>query len=217
MDPAVAPRTPYPTFGPRPAFSWTGFYVGYNLGAAWNSQKTVTTFSDPWNTTNIGFIGGLQAGFNYQISSIVMGVEVDGDWMSSSPSSATSSTPGPAGLTKTTGQFNWASSVGVRFGYTVNSALFYGKVGYGWVTQTLAINSPLALNTTTTFVSNTNGGALYGGGIEYAFPTTQWTAKLEYNYVTMSEQKFVVSSPNTVIVTPTLQMLKFGMNYRFAM
>jgi outer membrane immunogenic protein len=216
MDPAVAPRTLYPTFGPRPVFSWAGFYVGYNLGAAWNSQKTVATFSAPWNTTNVGFIGGLQAGYNYQISSIVLGAEVDGDWMSASPS-ATSSTPGPAGLTRTTGQFNWASSVGLRFGYTVNYALFYGKVGYGWVTQTLAINSPLALTTTTTFVSNTNGGALYGGGIEYAFPTTQWTAKLEYSYVTMSKQKFVVSSPNTVVVTPTLQMLKFGMNYRFAM
>ncbi|MBR0832025.1 porin family protein [Bradyrhizobium manausense] len=217
IDPIPAPKRPYPTFGVAPAFTWTGFYLGYNLGAAWNSQKTVTTFSSPWNTTNIGFIGGLQAGFNYQISSIVLGAEIDGDWMSASPSSSSPSTPGPAGLTKTTGQFNWASSVGLRFGYAANTTLFYGKVGYGWVTQTLAINSPLALDTTTTFVSNTNGGGLYGGGVEFAFPGTQWTAKAEYNYITLSQQKFVVSSPNTVIVTPTLQTLKLGMNYRFAM
>lgn len=215
-DPPTAVRQPYPTFGVAPAFTWTGFYVGYNLGAAWNSQKTVTTFSSPWNTTNIGFIGGIQGGFNYQVNAIVFGAEVDADWMSASPSSSTASTPGPAGLTKTTGQFNWTSSVGLRLGYTSNRTLFYGKIGYAWVTQTLAINSPLALDTTTTFVSNTNGGALYGGGLEYALPASQWTAKLEYNYITMSQQKFVVSAPNTVVVSPTLQTLKIGMNYRFA-
>jgi outer membrane immunogenic protein len=212
-SPAPAgPQAPYPVFNATPLPIWTGFYVGYNLGAGWNTQKTVSNFGSPWSTTNIGFIGGLQAGYNYQISSFVVGAEIDADWMSASASSSNSG-PAPVGFTRTTGQWNWTSSIGARFGFAPGPALFYGKVGYGWVTQTLAINSPVALGTTTTFVSNSNGGALFGGGIEFAF-AGPWTAKLEYDYVVMSEQKFVVSLPNTVVVTPNLQMLKLGFNYR---
>src|SRR4051794_26944671 len=70
VGPAPAgPQAPYPVFNATPLPIWTGFYVGYNLGAGWNTQKTVSNFGSPWSTTNIGFIGGLQGGYNYQISS----------------------------------------------------------------------------------------------------------------------------------------------------
>jgi outer membrane immunogenic protein len=194
-------------------FAWTGFYVGYNLGAGWNTQKTVSNFGSPWSTTNIGFVAGLQGGYNYQIDRFVLGFEVDADWMSATGSQG-SSGPGPAGFARTTGQWNWTSSLSGRFGFAADRALFYGKVGYAWVTQTLAINSAVALDTTTTFVSSTNGGELIGGGVEYMFPGSPWTAKLEYDYVVMASRKFVVSVPNTLTVTPNLQMLKVGFNYK---
>lgn len=210
---ADPPQTAYPVFAASPAFSWTGFYVGYNVGAGWNTQKTSSNFGSPWSTINIGFIGGGQAGYNYQIGSFVIGAEADADWMSESKSTSASG-PTPAGLSRTTGQWNWTSSVGLRFGFAANCTLFYAKFGYGWATQTLAINSPLALGITSTFVSSTNGGELIGAGVEYAFPSSSWTAKLEYDYIVMASRSFVVSLPNTVTVTPNMQMLKVGFNYK---
>ena len=90
----------------------------------------------------------------------------------------------------------------------------FGKFGYGWVTQSLALGTIPALGSTTTFVSSTNGGELIGAGIEYAVPGSAWTAKLEYDYVVMANRKYIVSVPNVVTVSPNLQMLKVGMNFR---
>jgi outer membrane immunogenic protein len=61
-----------PAYVPPP-FSWTGFYIGGNLGGAWY-QSNVTdnlfglVFHNPSN--NGVFIGGGQVGFNYQFSNI---------------------------------------------------------------------------------------------------------------------------------------------------
>jgi opacity protein-like surface antigen len=208
-EPSV-PRTGYPNFEAPPAFSWTGFYAGVNLGAAWNTQQVSSSFGSPWSTTNIGFIGGIQGGYNYQIGHLVLGVEGELDWLSNTQRPV----PVGGGFNQINGQWNWTSNLGFRFGFAADTLLIYGKVGYGWATQTLAINSPIALGSTTTFVSSTNGGELMGVGIEYAFPGSAWTVKSEYDYVLMANKKFVVSFPNTVTVTPNLQMFKVGINLK---
>lgn len=209
---ADLPTGPYQGYAISTALSWTGPYLGYNLGAGWNTRQVSSSFAGDWNTTNIGFVGGVQGGLNYQIKSFVIGIEADADYMSESRS--ISSALGPANLFRPTGQWNWTASVGVRLGYTFDNMLVFGKFGYGWVTQTLALSSPLALGTTTTFVSITNGGGLIGAGVEFAFPGSSWTAKLEYDYIVMDNHKFVVSVPNVVTTSPNLQMLKVGMNFR---
>ena len=59
-----------------PAWNWTGWYVGGNLGYSWGKDNGPVTFSDPVagpllsvnsNTRLDGVIGGLQIGHNWQI------------------------------------------------------------------------------------------------------------------------------------------------------
>src|SRR5947209_20024397 len=78
---------PAPYISPVPVASWTGFYIGVNAGGAFSGSSTIvlTPSSDfgpfpsgfasaqaigayPTALTNrrTGFIGGGQAGFNYQ-------------------------------------------------------------------------------------------------------------------------------------------------------
>jgi opacity protein-like surface antigen len=63
-------------------WAWTGGYVGTHVGAAWGNTK----FSDPAGTSlfgdNVatpGFIGGFQAGYNWQVpqTRFVLGIEGD--------------------------------------------------------------------------------------------------------------------------------------------
>src|SRR6185295_7645943 len=66
---------------PPPPFSWTGFYIGGNIGAAWagvdvTDNLTGQNFS---RSSDAVFIGGGQIGFNYQINTLVLGVEWDFD------------------------------------------------------------------------------------------------------------------------------------------
>ena len=83
-----------------PAFTWTGFYVGLNAGYGWANNNrnnnggfpfvgavpfggAVVPFASSGSSNNGGFIGGVQAGYNYQFgigSGFVVGAETDIDW-----------------------------------------------------------------------------------------------------------------------------------------
>ena len=82
LGPAMAPGIPYV----EPAFNWTGFYIGPNIGAGWenfNITDTLTGLSFGSNTRS-AFIGGGQVGFNYQVSPFfVLGVEAFFDGIAS--------------------------------------------------------------------------------------------------------------------------------------
>jgi outer membrane immunogenic protein len=99
---AQAPRVYRRPVVATPVYSWTGFYLGGNVGYSWGDARTTivggaTTVALPGafmipqgfpgnnvafadsNTTRLnGVIGGFQAGYNYQFSPTwVLGFEVD--------------------------------------------------------------------------------------------------------------------------------------------
>jgi outer membrane immunogenic protein len=87
----MAVKAPLPP--PAPVYSWTGFYVGGNIGGSWGDANTdlagTGSFRTPVATTFFGFvdsnkarldgvIGGGQLGYNYQFSpQWVLGFEAD--------------------------------------------------------------------------------------------------------------------------------------------
>jgi hypothetical protein len=60
--------------------------------------------------------------------------------------------------------------------------------------------------------SHTDSGWLVGTGMEYAF-ASNWTGKLEYDYIGLSNSTF--SAPSVVNVSHNIKMLKVGANYQF--
>ena len=91
-DMAVMPlKAPVPI---APPFSWTGFYLGGNVGAGFGTTETsvnvgpaltavtgtpVTATAPLVSETFNGFVGGIQAGYNWQAGVFVLGVEGDLD------------------------------------------------------------------------------------------------------------------------------------------
>ena len=85
-------EAPAPVFVPPP-FTWTGFYVGANVGGIFSSgSRSANLFvpaSFPFPLANYfpgglgsgqsGVIGGGQAGYNWQTGAFVLGVEGDFD------------------------------------------------------------------------------------------------------------------------------------------
>jgi outer membrane immunogenic protein len=75
-----------------PVFSWTGFYIGGNLGGAWAHRNVTDSLFGPNlnNGTNNGvFVGGGQIGGNYQFSNFVVGVEGSFDWAANNNNATT--------------------------------------------------------------------------------------------------------------------------------
>jgi outer membrane immunogenic protein len=220
----MAVKAPPPP--PPPVFSWTGFYVGANIGGAWaRNNWTDTLFLTNFNNaSNAVFIGGGQIGGNYQIGNFVVGGEWDFDWAGNHNGNSVF-IPG-VGSIAVTNNNRWITTVAARFGYAVDHWLFYGKAGGGWVG-----NNNLTVTNLTTGVSltcgnftncgNNTGGWLVGAGFEYAF-TNNWTVKLEYDYLGLGNRTIVVPATAPFFAGDTftsnnrnVQMVKVGVNYLF--
>jgi len=113
-------------------YNWTGFYIGANVGAAWErSTLTDNFFNVSFSNDRSGFIAGGQIGYNWQLSpQFVVGVE----WMfdGTDLKSDTTTVVGPA-VIRTSAKVDWITTLAARFGWAANNWLFYGKAGGAWV------------------------------------------------------------------------------------
>ena len=195
---------------PPPVSSWTGLYIGAHVGTGWGtteSEFSAVAFPISQTQTN-GFLGGVQGGYNLQLSqAVVIGVEAD-----ISGTSIKGTSPCVFVLSCST-DHDWIATVAGRFGVTYDRALFYVKGGVAWAQTTY---SAAFLGTTITTVDETRLGALFGTGIEYAF-LPGWSAKLEYNYIDFGKDDFsfpLGGGSASVAVQEKVHLVKAGLNYR---
>jgi len=220
-----APPPVAPAYVPAPVFSWTGFYIGGNLGAAWTSGTVTDNFGNSFSKSQQAvFTGGGQVGANYQWTWLVLGVEADFDWLANNNNSSNAVST-PIGALQFSANDRWitmlAGRVGVAFP-TLSNWLFYARGGGGWV----GVNNPTITNVTTggsisTSNSNSNSGWLVGGGIEWAF-APNWTAKIEYNKLFLDNRSFTVAAGTPFIggdvitlFNHDVQTVTVGVNYLF--
>jgi outer membrane immunogenic protein len=214
--PALAADLPVrkaaPVYVP-PAYSWTGFYLGGNLG--WiRSGSTITdvvTGASLETSGANGFMGGGQVGFNYQFNWFVLGIEGDFDATSLKRTSAV--VPTAIGNLQASASTPWVSSLAARFGFALDRFFFYGKAGVGWVQNDLTISNL----TTGASVSanNTNNGFLWGIGGEFAIDPN-WSVKVEYDRLNL--KTWTVVSPvagDQITAQRNIDMVKLGFNYKF--
>ena len=145
---------PAPVYVPPP-FTWTGFYVGLNAGGAWATGNTTVNAFFPtssiyyanYNNNSLGtgasgFIGGGQAGYNYQSGAAVFGIETDFDGSSMSKSKTIIGTSftnpgfGPDYFTtNASARLNWLGTTRARIGFVAtpdNRLMFYGTGGVAY-------------------------------------------------------------------------------------
>jgi len=225
-DLAVAPVEPA---APIPyAFSWTGFYVGANVGYGFAGDDRVgltsdiTGFLGDFGTLeNSGVFGGGQAGYNYQFGNFVLGLEAD---IQASGVGDSVNGLSPTIASRAKSDINWFGTIRPRVGFAWDRALIYatGGVAFGGIDyQFDATDGALFVHGKD---SDTRVGYTLGAGVEYAF-TDNWTAKLEYQYVNFGEYKvtgpvvdgagFATGENITTHATPDFQSVRIGINYKF--
>lgn len=199
--PMNAPPPPAPIFSPAPVATWTGFYVGANVGYGWANVGTAA-FSDDLS----GVIGGGQIGYNYQVSQWVLGVE--GDFQGSAESRTDSGSV--LGTTFTIDQqIRWFGTLRGRLGYAFNDVLIYATGGAAWQNYELSVS---ALGTTVSD-DTTKIGWTVGGGVEWMF-APQWSVKGEYLYMDTGDTDVTLFGV-TFTGRAKNQIARIGVNYHF--
>ena len=183
-----------PVFVPPPAaVSWTGFYIGVNGGYAGDEFKypfsAVYTGVNPVNDSTIdasakvnssGFLGGVQAGYNYQFASTwVGGLEADFDAASIKGQLALSGNANIGGVgsgnaSATAGsETDYLGTVRARLGYLVTDRFLVfgtGGLAYGPVKSGLNASYAITGGASGTYglsKTSTQTGWTVGGGVEY--------------------------------------------------
>jgi outer membrane immunogenic protein len=178
-------RAPYTVNQPLNVYSWAGPYLGGNLGWNWGSVD-----NNP--TKPSGFVGGAQAGYNWQTGPWVFGVEGDLQATGASDTFAPWKFSNP-----------WFGTVRGRAGYAFSNILFYGTAGLAFGElqgQTFGLTE-----------SHTNVGWTVGLGAEFGF-ARNWSAKVEYLYVDLNDSNFVITGAQNGY---RFGLVRAGVNYHF--
>jgi len=175
-----------------PAFSWTGFYVGGELGWIRTDPEytaAAVLFGTPFGisatTGKSGLSYGALAGYNYQVGNVVLGVEGDFQgW-----------TVGTIRYTAVTGDFltahsKWGGSVRGRLGYAADHALFFVSGGAAFASNKTSI----PFTGISVGGDDTRVGWTVGAGIDYAF-TNNWFTGFEYRYSQFESKSLVYPIP----------------------
>lgn len=218
-------------------FTWTGFYAGANAGYAWGQSRVVATPLPVGVFTNIpvtrwsyrpdGFTGGLQVGYNQQVSNFVFGVEADFNFGGIKGSLSDLGAGGRVASWKT--DIDWFGTLRARIGFVPTERLMIYATGgvimanlkHTTRVQLLLGGVPVPQVNYLGSESETRFGWTIGGGAEFAF-TNNWSAKVEYLYYDLGKTT-VIGSPQ--VANPPFQfshrientghIARIGLNYRF--
>jgi outer membrane immunogenic protein len=169
--------------------TWIGPYLGGNIGYAWGSVD-----NNP--TKPSGFVGGVQAGYNWRFgpsSQWVVGLEGDLQATGADDTFAPWKFSNP-----------WFGTVRGRAAYLfINNFLVYATGGLAF--------GELRAETFGLSETHTNAGWTAGVGAEFLF-APQWSAKVEYLYVDLANSNFTVTGASNGY---RFGVLRAGINYHF--
>jgi outer membrane immunogenic protein len=230
LPPDVAPPRALPyweqtSIAPK-YFTWTGGYIGFQVGGAW--QQLNETANAPLlppiagvsglpgfiqtNSGSKGAIFGGHLGFNYQFTPhMVAGLEGDAEGSSIHNYAFTyGSGFGPYSLDV---YDNIRGSIRARLGYAHDHWLLYTTAGAAWANFNTTHNFVFSGNTDQ--ANLTPVGWTVGAGVEYAF-MGNLSARLEYRYADYGSLTVYSQAPGlTYNDRVSEHTVRGGISYRF--
>jgi outer membrane immunogenic protein len=217
---------PAPAPAAEAAVSWTGCYLGGNIGGGWglkdwaNPSEDLDKLSDNRGDRGTaalgGFVGGGQIGCDYQPSGAPWVVGIQGMFEGTDISGNITDLQNPD--FDLTTRINWFAAVMGRLGYAlVPNGLLYFKGGVAWVRDhhlVLDLGAPFEL------ADVTRTAWTLGGGFEYMF-LPNWSIFAEYDYMGFGTKTIPFGFPNgsfseTWDIRQNVQAVLVGLNYRFS-
>jgi outer membrane immunogenic protein len=236
-----------------PGYNWTGFYIGGNVGYGWDSGSTAVSsrstdpvlapvlaalvaagsFPTSLSTSGKGVIGGGQAGYNWQMSQWLFGLEADiqGSGIRGTATQALAPALFDATSTGVTKSIDWFGTARARFGVLATpqwllyatGGLAYGQTNTSFNTTDVPFGCvPAATICANGSSSSVRAGWTVGAGTE-AMLGANWSVKVEYLYIDLGRSSVDIPAstvPAIIFTTSTAfrdQIVRVGLNYHFNM
>jgi outer membrane immunogenic protein len=240
---------------------WSGAYIGGHIGGgltdvAMQDPSLASVLADCCygiftqfisdaaipKANSAAFLGGAQAGYNYQIGKFVLGADFD--------FSATSLNAGATGVSQATAglganetlsvRTDWTATATTTLGFAFDRLLWYDKVGIAWAHNNYSYNlsgtgtnvaccGPVGL---TPFGFQSSAGKIVTGwtvgtGLAWAL-TDNWSARVEYDYMNFGTKAVDFSGAiptnlqgatsgftSNTSFSQQISEVKLGLNYKF--
>jgi outer membrane immunogenic protein len=203
---------------PAPVYTWSGCYIGGNLGGAWTHKQFQFNTENEGSMTPGGFAGGGQVGCDYQFApNWLVGIQGMFDGASIS---GTDIDPNADGDTYPT-TLHWFGTLTGRLGFLATpSVLVYGKGGAAWVNETVdVVNNNFAAQGSSGNL--TRNGWTVGAGVEWMLAPS-WSLLVEYDHMDFGTDNVALSGvalggPFTFTeqIKQSIDQVLVGVNWRF--
>lgn len=208
-----------PIVVPSNFFSWTGYYLGGNLGYSWGNTSSVNLPSVgngagfDGGATSIGFdpdgwLGGIAAGHNWHTDAFVFGLEADLGYLGADEGKRTATAFANA-------DYGWYGALTARAGYAQDRFLFFAKGGLAFadIENTAGAVSG-GVNDATDYTKNreVHTGWALGGGAEYAF-NPNMSMKIEYLYMDFGDERSTNTDGDYFKHENDIHTIKVGISY----
>lgn len=184
--------------------SWQGPYAGVHAGGSWGDATA--SFAGVSGTDDYdGMQGGVQAGWNWQGSAWVFGIE--GDFSFTGNDSSTSA----LGLTVSS-ELQWMATVRARVGRDLGRWMPYATLGVAFGENEATFTS----GPVTQSQSRIHTGLAAGLGAEFML-SDALSLKGEYLYVDFGDENYTAGPlpPGGVNAEAELHVLRVGLNYHW--
>lgn len=207
-----------PMMSPTPVYNWSGFYIGANVGYASADADaafvTAPFAGIPITASPKGFLGGIQAGANFQTGNVVLGVQgaLDAADINDTYADPTigvvalggGAAPGSTVTTKT----DWTGSLLARAGYSFGAFLPYVTGGY------VAAHVKTAATSGNISDDQVLNGWGLGVGLDMALDEN-WSAEIQYLHSELSGPNFYSGQPYENSANPKTNAVTAAINYKF--
>jgi high affinity Mn2+ porin len=210
--PAIAADLPLKAPQLRPAFDWSGFYVGGHLGYSRGHADVdvtapgLTGFNKPLGS----MFAGVQAGYNHFLASgLMLGAEGDLTFPNflNADDTAWSRTTAQGDLFE---RIDYIGRVRGRIGYAFNPFLLYATGGFAWSQARFVEIADLSGFEDKTLRIRT--GFTVGAGVEVPI-APDWSARLEYLYDNFGRTSFTLPTGARGDTAFDLHTVRLGLNW----
>jgi outer membrane immunogenic protein len=204
-------------YAPPPVFTWTGFYVGVAGGYIGSTTKTTNEAGfnfniitgDSFRSRSGGALISGEIGYNYQIGSIVLGVEADYGY-----ANGTSSFNHVNFSQQGESRIESFGTVRGRLGYAFDRTLLYVTGGFAFANvkqKTFLFTDDAGCRAS---FSGMKSGWTVGGGIEHMF-TEHLSGKIEGLYANLGKKSGANSCGCRFGFKNEVAVVRAGLNYKF--